>query len=442
MVRSAAVSVFHPHPGDSSREGHGRSIATGTARICARVGLVALALALVSCQAPGQDGAPHPTLLTVADLQALLATATPTTAVAVDHGLPGGLPLRDLIGVDPATQKPMLEAQPTFSGAYRSVYLTTEVWAGFDEVWVQPMYVPVTGYAADGTPQRAKGADGAWHPIFGVGSGSAFYSPFWQMVTFELPTGADVASFQSVRDVIDRGLDLKPAGGYLAVLAPDAVEVPPQIAVPAAGGEPIGGPSRATGVVDGQPAPFLDFGGGTFTWNDDLVVQEAPIFMWVVRDAAGVMHTLDIPTVAGEGPLYAGRPPLGGVGAPLYGSFWRLYTVEVPAGAGVFAPSTFPDLRTRLATDQSLYTYTYAPTAEDPAHLSDFSDWAGRVALNPVCFSDAEDIDATNKRDTSCTYLDSQSAIETLVPGDSIHATGIVVTAPYITYAEVAVVHE
>ena len=63
-----------------------------------------------------------------------------------------------------------------------------------------------------------------------------------------------------------------------------------------------------------------------------------------------------------------------------------------------------------------------------------------RVALNPACFSNADNIDSTNQLATGCTYLDSQSAIETLVPADSIHATDIVITAPYITYEDVAVV--
>jgi len=70
----------------------------------------------------------------------------------------------------------------TRTDGYRSAYVTTELWAHFAEVWVQPAYVPVTGWNADGTPVRLLGPDGHWHPIFSVGPHSAFYSPFWQIV--------------------------------------------------------------------------------------------------------------------------------------------------------------------------------------------------------------------------------------------------------------------
>ena len=207
-----------------------------------------------------------------------------------------------------------------------------------------------------------------------------------------------------------------------------------------AGSEALGGPSRGTGLIDGQPVSFLNFGGGTFTWDADLVVEEAPLFVWVARDATGTLRRLDIPTVAGQGPLYSGRKAALADGKPLYGSYWRLYTVEVPEGAGVFAPSTSPDVRAALAQTPFLYGFTYAPEAEAAATAAEFSEWAGRVATNPTCFKSAEDIDPTNGTAGACAYLDSQAAIESMVRGDAITKTDILVTCPFISYEGVPVV--
>ena len=62
---------------------------------------------------------------------------------------------------------------------YGAAYVVTEVWTDFDELWVQPAYVPVKGWSA-GKPQPLT-LPGPWEPIFSVGPGSRFYSPFWQI---------------------------------------------------------------------------------------------------------------------------------------------------------------------------------------------------------------------------------------------------------------------
>jgi hypothetical protein len=402
---------------------------------CGRLALACGLGALASCQAT--PGPATPELYTTASLAALLATSDPSGSVAQDAGVPGGIPLRRIIA-DDGTGKPTLVPRATFSDGYRSAYLTTEVWTHFDEVWAQPMYVAVSGYDVDGTPKTLVGAAGAWRPIFGVGSDSKFYSPYWQVTYFEIPPGADVDSFRSVRDVIDRGLDLNAAGERLAVLAPDSVGIPARVASTTDGSLPIGGPTPATGLLDGQEVPFLDFGAGTFTWNDDLVVEEAPIFVWVARDASGALQTLDIPTVAGTGPLYSNRPAKVVDHKPLYGSYWRLYTVEVPAAAGVFAPTEAADLRAALAARPDLYTADYnSKNTALPA--SALPEWEGRVTLNPGCFADYLNLDPTNGTSDECQYLDSQAAIEANVPSGSIERTDILVTCPFVTYEGVPV---
>ena len=363
----------------------------------------------------------------------LLETVGPDAMVATDAGVPGGIPLRRMMAFD-NDQNPVLVPRTTFTEGYRSAYLTTEVWAHFDEVWVQPMYIPVKDYAADGTPTLLPGADGAVHPIFGVGSDSKFYSPFWQRFFFEVPPGGDLASFKSVRDVVDRGVDITAAGGRLAVIAPDSVGLPPRVLMTTDGSLPIGGPTRATGILDGQDVSYLDFGGGTFTWNDDLVLDEAPIFVWVARDAGGQLRTLDIPTVAGTGPLFSNRAPKIVDGEPYYGSYWRLYTVEVQPGMAVFAPPGAADVRAGLAARPDLSDDAAYGASVTAATVPVLAPYEGRVAVNPSCFGDVMNVDPTNQTSGACQYLDSQAAIEASVPSDAIQKTDILVTCPFITY--------
>ncbi|HSZ81654.1 MAG TPA: hypothetical protein VLA14_05205 [Polyangia bacterium] len=405
-------------------------------RALGRLALACGLAALASCEAT--PGPATPQLYTTADLQRLLATGE--TTIAPDAGVPGGLPLSLMIaaGANQDTLVPRL----TFTGldAYRSAYVTTEVWTHFDEVWIQPMYVLVDGYASDGTPERHQfGPAGAaaWRPIFGVGDQSKFYSPYWQEVYFELPAGADPDSFRSVRDVVDRGVSLTPANGRVVVLAPDTVSPPTPVGGMANGPIAIGGPTRGTGLLDGAPASFLDFGEGTFTWNDDLVVQEVPLFVWVARDAEGQLQRLDIPTIGGSGPLDSNTTVKMAGDRPLYGSYWRIYTVEVPAGMGVFAPPVAGDegLRAGLGTlgDLSMDGKYGANVLSAPS--SALIAWEGRVATNPDCFSDVANID---EQAGSCVYLDSQTKIEAIAPNDTIHKTDILVTCPFVTYDEIA----
>ena len=70
------------------------------------------------------------------------------------------------------------------------------MWADFREVWVQPLYVPITGWE-DGRPVDARAARGAW--VFSVGPDSGFYSPFWQIVYFKVPEGTPTDRLRSER---------------------------------------------------------------------------------------------------------------------------------------------------------------------------------------------------------------------------------------------------
>ena len=112
------------------------------------------------------------------------------------------------------TPRPAVAA--SWAESYAAAYVTTEVWAHFDRVWVQPMYVPIIGWMADGTPNRVADANGDWHPIFSVGPTSRFYSPFWQLIYVQVPEGTPDGQLTSVTQVLDGHYPLFPASSWVA----------------------------------------------------------------------------------------------------------------------------------------------------------------------------------------------------------------------------------
>ncbi len=129
--------------------------------------------------------------------------------------LPGGIPLDRIL--DGAT----LFQRPTVADTYGAHYVTTEVWAGYPQVWVQPMYVPVSGWNA-GVPTVIKdAAGGGWKPIFSVGARSGFYSPFWQAIYFDAPAGTTADTYTSAKQVLDAGLPLHEGAGWTMPIVPE-----------------------------------------------------------------------------------------------------------------------------------------------------------------------------------------------------------------------------
>lgn len=347
---------------------------------------VAVAVALFGLAGCGQPpAAPAPWLWTVADLQALAATGQP--AVATDSTLPGGIPLAQILSGG------ALVSRPSLADRYSSSYVTTEVWVGYPEVWVQPMYVPVSGWV-DGAPVViADAVTGIWKPIFSVGPRSGFYSPFWRAIYFDAPAGTTADSFTSVKQVLDAGLALHEGAGWTIPIVP--ADLP--WANPAARAE--------TGWVDGAEVASLNFGQRLFTWNSaDGVVDEVPMFAFVTHDSQGDRIAADLRIVLGTGPIGSGGPvpPTSGT-QPLYSSYWRLYTVEIPPGTVPFPAAA-------------------AVTAPE---------YAGRLVTTPDCLADPNNIDPE-----ACSYLDSQQAIEKAVPREAIRATDVSVTGPVDSYRD------
>ncbi|HEV3030816.1 MAG TPA: hypothetical protein VG319_04200 [Polyangia bacterium] len=432
-MRSSAVTT---HRSTRPRATAGPRAAAGllaTLAFCAAAG----------CDLPAEPR--HPKLLTLAGLEALADPMNPDATFAEDSGVPGGLRVRDYVTKDDAGYH--LTLRETWTEQYRSAYVTAEVWTGFDEVWLQPVYAPITGFV-DGVPAKlVDPAKGGWSPIFSVGAGSAFYSPFWQVRYFQVPDGTDPAAFTSARQVIDSGLPLIQGPARVLSLVPGAVGLPQTAA---GSGQEIGGPQGVgSGFLDGQPVSFLDFGADTFSWNGDLVIDETPLFVLVYRDAGGNLARMNVPTVAGTGPLYANRPPKIVDGVPRYGAYWRLYTVEVPPTARIFAPPTLFVAESAdypMALVGSSYGQDIIDTGKDGV-----APWLGRVALNAIgaadgstksCFDSYKQIDTVEYGNTvpdPCVWLDSQAAIEQLMPHEAIKRTDVLVTCPFVSYHDAAV---
>lgn len=393
-------------------------------------GVVAIVL-LAACDAPRPA---TPKLWTLDDVLGLYQQGAPS--IAADAGLPGGIPLARIVDADGN-----LYPHPTMAEGYEATYLTTEVWSHFDEVWVQPLYIPVTG-ASSGTRTPVPG--GAW--IFSVGPASRFYSPFWQVFYVDVPDGTTPGTLASVRDVLGSGYPLEPGPGRTVALVPVDPAMPSDAAVKAPAGPT---PIASMGWIDGQRQHYLDFGGATFDWNALGVVQETPLYVPVYRTAAGDLKVLGVTSIAAPGPRGANlaTPPVVD-GQPRYAAYWRLYLVVIPppspnlppntANVTVFAPPGGTGLYEQLQAD-GFPVLDYSDTiktalATDP---NAFAEYEGRVSLmpwgangRPDCFDDPTLFPADQFK-PSCGWLSMQSDVETQFAGGIIR-TDVTVTCPFI----------
>ena len=376
-------------------------------------------LALVALGACSQEATPaDPKLWTLFDVQALYAGgATATHGLAPNDGLPGGIPLGQVLNGSE------LVGTHAWTDIGDVTYVTTEVWSGFDRVWMQPAYVPITGWQG-GAPQPLLDG-GVEHPIFSVGPHSGFYSPFWQIVYAQVPAGTSPGALTSARQILDAGYPLTPSEGRTMPLAPTGI---------------TGGGNPGTGWLDGAPISYLDFGTATFTWDAQNVVQELPLYVFTVTGADGQPHVLsEVPTVLGTAPPPSGltvvpttAPTTGTTSmTPRYSAYWRIYTVVVPPFASIFAPPNTP-----LAADLARVRGTSVPQysaeimTDDPTMLAMY---IGQVSIDPIdpatgvpdCFTSLGLLSA-------CTWVTSQTALETHLDLSTGGPTGITVTAPVI----------
>src|SRR5262249_12100513 len=133
-----------------------------------------------------------------------------------------------------------------------------------------------------------------------------------------------------------------------------------------------------------------------------------------------------LPSVLGNGPLGAGRPPrFGALGVPQFGALTRIHLTLLPSTAAVFIPSSLEPLR-------AYYRELGRPRVVD-IHAAiearaDAKDYVLRVTMNDDCFSDPSRFPA------GCRWLDSQAAIEANLSPLNIQRQDILLTSPLVYY--------
>jgi hypothetical protein len=179
---------------------------------------------------------------------------------------------------------------------------------------------------------------------------------------------------------------------------------------------------------------------GTFEWYAGDKIGETPIYTLLFRGSNGELSAISVPTIAGAGEAdsAAAGPPIIG-GQPRYASYWRTYTVEVPAGARVFAPPEVSSVEEQLKAIGFPVVGDYGAAVaqaikDDPGSITPY---VGRVALNPGCLTDPNLFEAPGTPAdamTHCRWLDSQVAIDTMVDPSAIRASDVTLTCPFVSY--------
>src|SRR6185369_129603 len=157
---------------------------------------LALLLPLLSLAACG-GGSGIPPVPRVWDQAALHAAflAGGTSPDACKDSNPAGLPCNYFVDTgfvthDDGSKHDVLQIKLAFTEGQGSAYITTDFWRDWNEIWIEPMYVLVTEWNAEDPEQNrlpaVPGGTEPSGPIFTVGTGSKFYSPYHRVVYVEV----------------------------------------------------------------------------------------------------------------------------------------------------------------------------------------------------------------------------------------------------------------
>ncbi len=286
---------------------------------------------------------------------------------------------------------------PAFAVGQPAAFVVSELWANHPDPWLQPLYVPVSGF----DPPVHQAVNGV--PVFntcGVGEDSTFYSPYWRavLVTTREPTPRE--GLGDVRAVVGAATATQVPGPLpLCPLTPTEFSIAAETSTPTRPftGAAIRPRSAEPTRIDGATPAYIDFGPGRFKADDAGRVVATRIFFFT-RSVAGARALLELPAVLSDdavGSAYARR----------YDVVLGAETVFVPAGPGWSA------VRSRLG----------APATDPAIPAAVAAAYALRVAKSPGCFLDASQFPA------GCQWLDSEAAI------DSLDSTRVVRTEVTLT---------
>jgi hypothetical protein len=352
-------------------------------------------------------------LWTMADLQ-----AESHRAVCAN---PGGLPCNYLVAPG-AAGNDVLQFKLAFAQGQPMAYMTTDFWLNYDRIWLEPMYILVTAWNAMAPAQnRLLGSDGTTPagPIFSVGPLSAFYSPFWQVLYVEVPPETAPDKYTSARQLFEDGLVMHTGPNRFASIGPADVDLPSSddithvapdvgdyLKSPGTVDQMVASSKKLYGWLDGALVSYVDFGTDNFAADAAQVIQELPLFLFEHFDASGNLALFGAPNVGGVAPLFsASAGHISADGRPAFGALWRLHVVTLPATARMY-PGDLP------------------PASVPPELASKVQ----RVALDGKCFTTL-----TPTNDT-CTWLDSQAAIEANIGAKGITRTGLQPACPFVMF--------
>lgn len=361
-----------------------------------------------------------PRLWTLSDLRAAYAAGE---TIASTPSFPAGLSPAELFE-EPNPGVLVPHVAPAYSEGDAAAYVITDVWVNFDKVWAQPWYYLVTAWNDKPTSQnRLKEADGmtATPPLIDVGPNSAFYSPFWQIRYAEVPSDTPPDKYKNTRDLLAAKPALHLGSNWTYAVRPfDVTLGSGKVTHPYLPSKEVGLLVLGTVWWDDNLLGFLNIGGNNFRLDDELVVEEVPLFRFARVNAEGELQATELPAVVGSGPLGARRPAeVTADLRPKFGAFTRLYLAILPATAVPFDP----DVNKAGAAALS-------KSGVDP------NTYRNRVALNgkgatataPSCF-DAMTFPM------SCQWLDSQSRVEEALGPNNLIRTEVTLTSPMVFYA-------
>ncbi len=251
-------------------------------------------------------------------------------------------------------------------------YITTDFWANYPQIWLEPMYILVTAWNAqppannrlmnpttmkrDRPDLQHRPAERVLQPVLagllrrGAGRHAADEVHVGEAAVRRSPGHAPGA--ESIR--VDRARRPVAAVGRRHL---DDRAVARRVAdrrLPGARHADFRrrGPrsQSLTGWLDGASVSYVDFGPDNFDVGAGQVIQDVPLFLFKHYDDNGKLMLAGAPNVGGVAPLFSHVPGrLSDSGRPQFGALWRLHIVTLPPTAGVFTADKTRRLRSRAA---------------------------------------------------------------------------------------------
>jgi hypothetical protein len=299
-----------------------------------------------------------------------------------------------------------LAVLPAFAEGGPAAYLLSDAWLDHPDPWVQPFYQWVSEWNAASPFSKALEVP----TTLGVGSGSNFYSPFYQAI-YAVPKGeVPKDGAPDTRAVLQLAKETHPGPLILWPLVPDGFDL--------TGGldpvrpltlTPVKLPKLDRARIDGAWESFISFPPDRFEAYPNGLVDGTHVYFFAADDGADLTVLEDLPAVLAADAVES--------------AFAHVVKVIVDKKSFVFVPAgaQWDGIRARLSQKVSVPDASAAIAPELAAA------YALRVATNASCFGQATFPDG-------CVWLDSEAALLQKVPPRKRIDTRMTVTAAPVLY--------